>query len=412
MGILLTQKGGFLIGNIAKLLGFIMNGIFELLNKIGIESIGWSIIIFTIVAYTLMLPMTIKQQKSTRLLKVMNPELQAIQKKYANKKDQTSMLKMQEETKLVYEKYGSSPTSGCLGSIIQLPILFALWPVIQNIPAYVRGVKQAYMPLVEKIMATDGFQKIMEGIGKGKGININPSAYSYAKPNTIVDVLYKFQDSTWETLADKFPDLSELIASTKENVHQMNYFFGVNIAERPSNMIKTGSIFLIVVAIAIPFLAGFTQWLSVKIMNAASNNSNKNDNDNSVEQSMNTMMKVMPLMSVFLCFTMPVGLGIYWVVSAVVRTIQQVVINKRLDKKPIEELVKENMEKAAKKRAKKKEVEASKVSSMAQVNARKIEEPKRKMSSNKEFNSYKENAKPGSLASKANMVSDFNNKKK
>lgn len=412
MGILLTQKGGFLIGNIAKLLGFIMNGIFELLNKIGIESIGWSIIIFTIVAYTLMLPMTIKQQKSTRLLKVMNPELQAIQKKYANKKDQTSMLKMQEETKLVYEKYGSSPTSGCLGSIIQLPILFALWPVIQNIPAYVRGVKQAYMPLVEKIMATDGFQKIMEGIGKGKGININPSTYSYAKPNTIVDVLYKFQDSTWETLADKFPDLSELIASTKENVHQMNYFFGVNIAERPSNMIKTGSIFLIVVAIAIPFLAGFTQWLSVKIMNAASNNSNKNDNDNSVEQSMNTMMKVMPLMSVFLCFTMPVGLGIYWVVSAVVRTIQQVVINKRLDKKPIEELVKENMEKAAKKRAKKKEVEASKVSSMAQVNARKIEEPKRKMSSNKEFNSYKENAKPGSLASKANMVSDFNNKKK
>ena len=412
MGILLTQKGGFLIGNIAKLLGFIMNGIFELLNKIGIESIGWSIIIFTIVAYTLMLPMTIKQQKSTRLLKVMNPELQAIQKKYANKKDQTSMLKMQEETKLVYEKYGSSPTSGCLGSIIQLPILFALWPVIQNIPAYVSGVKQAYMPLVEKIMATDGFQKIMEGIGKGKGININPSTYSYAKPNTIVDVLYKFQDSTWETLADKFPDLSELIASTKENVHQMNYFFGVNIAERPSNMIKTGSIFLIVVAIAIPFLAGFTQWLSVKIMNAASNNSNKNDNDNSVEQSMNTMMKVMPLMSVFLCFTMPVGLGIYWVVSAVVRTIQQVVINKRLDKKPIEELVKENMEKAAKKRAKKKEVEASKVSSMAQVNARKIEEPKRKMSSNKEFNSYKENAKPGSLASKANMVSDFNNKKK
>lgn len=412
MGILLTQRGGFLIGNIAKLLGFIMNGIFELLNKIGIESIGWSIIIFTIVAYTLMLPMTIKQQKSTRLLKVMNPELQTIQKKYANKRDQASMLKMQEETKLVYEKYGSSPTSGCLGSIIQLPVFFALLPVIQNIPAYVNGVKQAYMPLVQKIMATDGFQKIMEGIGKGKGININPSSYSYAKENTIVDVLYKFQNSTWDTLADKFPDLSELIASTKENVHQMNYFFGVNIGETPSNMIKTGSIFLIVVAIAIPFLAGFTQWLSVKIMNAASNNSNNNKNDNSVEQSMNTMMKVMPLMSVFLCFTMPVGLGIYWVVSAVVRTIQQVVINKRLDKKPIEELVKENMEKAAKKRAKRKEVEASKVSSMAQVNAKKIEEPKRKMSSNKEFNSYKENAKPGSLASKANMVSDFNNKKK
>ena len=68
---------------------------------------------------------------------VMNPEIQAIQKKYANKKDQASMLKMQEETKLINEKYGTSPTGGCLGSIIQLPILFALWPVVQNVPAYV-----------------------------------------------------------------------------------------------------------------------------------------------------------------------------------------------------------------------------------------------------------------------------------
>ena len=91
---------------------------------------------------------------------VMNPEIQKIQKKYQNKRDQASMMKMQEETKLVYEKYGTSPTGGCLGSLIQFPILFALWPVIQNIPAYVTKIKDAYMPLVDQIMATDGFQKI------------------------------------------------------------------------------------------------------------------------------------------------------------------------------------------------------------------------------------------------------------
>lgn len=410
MGILLTQRDDFIIGNIAKLLGFIMNGIFELLNKVGIESIGWSIIIFTIVTYTLMLPMTIKQQKFTRLSQIMNPELQAIQKKYANKKDQASMMKMQEETKLVYEKYGTSPTGSCLGTVIQLPILFALWPVIQNIPAYVNGVKEAYLPLVNKIMATDGFQKIMEGIGSGKGINIDPSHYDYTKSNTIIDVLYKFQDSTWDTLADKFPDLTELISSTKESLYEMNYFFGVNIAETPSTLLKTGSVFLIVVAIAIPVLAGLTQWLSVKITQSATN-SNQKDENNMVNQ-MNTMMKVMPLMSVFLCFTFPVGLGIYWITSSVVRTIQQVWVNKVLDKKPIDELVKENKEKAAKKRAKKNAVESKTVSTMAQKSTRNIEEPKRKMSSNKEVDSYKQNAKPGSLASKANMVSDFNNRKK
>ena len=178
MGILLTQRDGFIIGNIAKILGFVMNAIFELLNKIGIENIGLCIILFTVVFYTLMLPMTIKQQKTSKMMSVMNPELQAIQKKYANKKDEASMYKMQEETKLVYEKYGTSPTGGCLGSIIQLPILFALWPVVQNIPAYVKGVKEAYMPLVESIMATDGYQKIMEAMGTLKTINISPYIYN------------------------------------------------------------------------------------------------------------------------------------------------------------------------------------------------------------------------------------------
>ena len=112
MGILLTQRSGAIIGNIAKILGFLMNGIYELLSSIGIVNIGLCIILFTVIIYTLMLPLMIKQQKTTRIMSVMNPEIQAIQKKYENKKDQASMLKMQEETKLIYEKYGTSPTGG------------------------------------------------------------------------------------------------------------------------------------------------------------------------------------------------------------------------------------------------------------------------------------------------------------
>ena len=112
MGILLTQRDGLIIGNIAKLFGFLMNWIFEALNNIGIESIGLSIVIFTVIIYMLMLPLTIKQQKFTRISAVMNPEIQKIQKKYEGKKDQASMAKMQEETQLVYQKYGTSPTGG------------------------------------------------------------------------------------------------------------------------------------------------------------------------------------------------------------------------------------------------------------------------------------------------------------
>lgn len=416
MGILLTQRDGFFIGNIAKLLGFIMNGIFEVLSSIGIQNIGLCIILFTIIIYTLLLPMTIKQQKTTRIMSVMNPELQAIQKKYANKKDQASMMKMQEETKLIYEKYGTSPTGGCLGSIIQLPILFALWPVVQNVPAYVGGLKQAYMPLVEKIMATDGFQKIMESIGTSNQIMISPEKYDYTKANTIVDVLYKFQESTWDTLADKFPQLSDLIYSTQEKISEMNYFLGINIAETPMSMFKTAfstmAIGMMIVAVLIPLLAGGSQWLSARIMQKSTASANKNDKDNQMMQQMNMMMKIMPLMSVVMCFSMPSGLGIYWITSAVVRTIQQVCVNKSLNKKSIDDIVKENMEKAAKKRASKKEVESKTLNQMAQRSTRNIEDNNRKTVTNNHVDSYKPNAKPGSLASKANMVSDFNNKNK
>ena len=112
-------------------------------------------------------------------------------------------------------------------------------------------------------------------------------------------------------------------------------------------------------------------------------------------------MKIMPFMSVFMCFSMPSGLGIYWITSAVVRTIQQVLVNRQLDKKTIDEIVKENV---------KKEVEARQVNAMAQKKTKRIED--RNRSTNKNVDSYKKNAKPGSLASKSNMVSDFNNRNK
>ena len=414
MGIVLTQSNTFIIGSIAKLLGFIMNGIFNALSYIGIENIGLSIIIFTVIVYTLMIPMTIKQQKFSRMSAVMNPEIQKIQKKYKNKKDQASMMKMQEETKLVYEKYGTSPTGGCLGSLIQFPILFALWPVIQNIPAYVTSIKDAYMPLVNQIMATDGYQKIMEGIGKASPIMINTETYDYSKANTLVDVLYKFRPGTWDTLADKFPDLTNLIDSTKNSLTHLNTFLGINIAETPGSMFMTAtknfSIGLIIVALAIPVLSGLSQWISAKLMQQAT--STGNDDDNPMAAQMKTMMNVMPVFSVIMCFSMPAGLGIYWIASAVVRTIQQLIINKFLSKKSMDELIEENVKKAAKKREKKDAVSGREINAMAHKNVKNIEEPKRKTTSSNNIDSYKQNAKPGSLASKANMVSDFNKNKK
>ena len=166
-GILLTQSTTPIIGQVAWLLGELMDGIFNVLSSaFGIENIGLCIILFTIIIYTFMIPLTIKQQKFSKLSAVMNPELQAIQKKYKNKRDQESMLKMQEEMKMVYDKYGTSQMGGCLQLVIQFPILLALWKVIQNIPAYVGGVKDSVICLLSmRLWQLAVIRRLMEKIG-------------------------------------------------------------------------------------------------------------------------------------------------------------------------------------------------------------------------------------------------------
>lgn len=408
-GVLLTQSNTFIIGPVAKLLGYIMNFIFNVLSSIGIQNIGLCIIIFTIVIYTLMIPLTYKQQKFSKMTAIMNPEIQSIQKKYRNKKDQASMMKQQEETQTVYDKYGVSPTGGCGSIIIQFPVLLAVWQVVRNMPAYITEMKEAYMPLVNGIMATDGFQKVMEKIGEASPILISPEKFDYTKANTLVDVLYKFQPANWDTLRESFPALQSLIDSTEQGLTHLNYFLGVNIADSPWNIMRSGaSIGIIIVAVMIPILSGLTQWLSIKLM---PNQNAGNDENNAMAASMKTMNMTMPLFSVFMCFTMPAGLGIYWIASAVVRTVQQVGINKYMSKIPLEKMIEKNQKKAAKKREKK-GTTIEKLNQMAQVNTKSIQTSKM---SEKERNEILEqaaranqNAKEGSLASKANLVKKFN----
>ena len=96
-GLFLTQNSTFLLGDIARILGWIINAIFNFLESVGISNVGVAIILFTIIVYMLMIPLTYKQQKFSRMSVKMNPEIQAIQKKYKGKQDQASMLKMQRQ---------------------------------------------------------------------------------------------------------------------------------------------------------------------------------------------------------------------------------------------------------------------------------------------------------------------------
>ena len=404
-----------IIKQLAWLMGKVMNGIYNFLDGVfGIQNIGICIILFTIVVYTLMIPLTIKQQKWSKMQSVMGPEMQKIQKKYANKRDQASMLKQQEELNILYEKYGTSPTGGCLPMLIQLPLLFSLYPVIQNIPKYVEGVKDLYMPVVNQIMATPGYQKIMEAIGSQKPVFLSPDKFHYDQADTLVNVLYRFQDSTWETLVDKMPSVANIVADTQETMSHLNSFMGINIGETPWTMLMASisafSIIGIILAIIIPVMAGLTQFLSVKLQPQP-----ETDPNNAMAGQMKAMTYTMPLISVFMGFTLPAGLGLYWAISAVVRCIQQIGINKYLNKKGVDKIIEENQKKAAKKREKK-GTSAKEINRMATTSTRNVEPTKRKSTMTEaerqkkleQAAKYNKNAKAGSLASKANLVSRYN----
>ena len=415
LGLLATQHTGAILGPVAKLLGWIMNAIFNLIDSLfNVQNVGLSIILFTIVVYMCMLPLTYKQQKFSKMNAKMNPELQAIRKKYAGKQDQASMMAMQDETKAVYAKYGVSPSGSCVQLLIQMPILFALYRVIYNVPAYITGVKEVFMPLVTKLITMDGAVEYMTEVGKALGVS---KKLDFAAANTFVDVLNKFQSAEWADLAVKYPELSDLIVNTQAEIDQMNTFLGINIAYSPSNLLKSGSIVLMIGAIAIPVLAALTQWLNTKLMPqpAASENS-----DDAMSQSMKQMNLMMPLMSAVFCFTLPSGMGLYWIASALVRSVQQFILNKHFDKIDLDELIAKNLEKVNEKRAKQglpPQKLNEKAIRAAQMQTKPVDEEK--AAAKKALNQenikkatafYNENAKPGSLASKANMVRKFEEK--
>ncbi len=458
---LLTKNGNIIIRPFAEILGLIMEGIFWVLDKLNIPNIGFTIILFTIIVYILMLPLTIKQQKFSKLSAKMNPELQAIQSKYKGKSDQASMEKMQQETQLVYAKYGVSPSGSCLQLLIQMPILFALYRVIYSMPAYVGKIRAAFDPLVgaaegvvggltaqegsiefiktfssynylKKQFSNDAFTNFTNGVA-------SPENVEYVK-NTFVDVLNRASTAEWNKISEQFPGLAHLVSNpqgtgTYDLLSRYNNFFGLNIGNSPSYTITTSWQALqdkvnicenpavmwgmIIGAIMIPILAALTQWINVKLMPQQESNK-KAEEENTMVASMKMMNNIMPLFSAFLCFTLPIGMGIYWVSGSVVRSIIQVVVNKRMDKMDIDEMIKRNIEKNNEKR-KKMGLPAQTITANATMNTKNVEnkasssysKSKRENDEKAATNYYNKNeANPGSLASKAAMVKKYNEKNK
>ena len=417
MSILLTKSTMPIVQYVALILGYLMEGIYKVLDILHIPNIGLAIILFTLIMYILMLPLQVKQQKFSKMNSVMAPELNKIREKYANKKDQESMEKMNAETQAVYAKYGVSATGSCVQLLVQMPILFALYQVIYKIPGYIGSIRNIFSGLVDQIVSVNGYTDIIKQFITDNKISTLQPLYSESGEmlkESVVDFLYKLSPSQWHNLENvsAFKGMDGLIQSTSNEIARVNTFLGMNISYNPMALItssfKSGVWLLLIAAVLIPVLAYVTQLLNYKLMPQPDTGT---DTTAATMKSMNLMM---PLMSAFFCLTLPVGIGIYWIAGAVIRTVEQIFINRHLNNIDMDEMIRKNKAAAEKKMEKKKEVTSSQVSANVNRNTKKISSVAKNVKSSDEsaVERASHNYKEGSIAAKANMVSRLDEKKK
>ncbi|PKM93807.1 MAG: hypothetical protein CVU84_12910 [Firmicutes bacterium HGW-Firmicutes-1] len=323
---ILTQSSFPIIGTIAKVFGLIMNAIYNFFfNSFGVVSIGISIIVFTIIVRLLMIPLAIKQQKSMKDMQKVQPELKKIQEKYKNKKDPESQKKLQEESAKLYQEHNVSPLGGCLPLMIQMPILFALFAVLRNIPAYIGHVRVVYENVVNNIIAVPGYEKIIDAVHGAQKIKVK--GFVATDQNKIIDLLNGLSSSGWVDLTNSFAIISDKLTPLMEQITKMHYFLGINLADRPVNF-TNGIDGILTPGLLIPILCFIAQVLVTKTTSSPSSSGNKQ-----TDQTQKTMMIMMPFITLMFVFQMPAGLGLYWLISNIFQVVQQVVVNKHLEEK-------------------------------------------------------------------------------
>lgn len=435
--VFLTAQTGILYP-FCWLLGKILNLIYIGLDAMGIANLGLCIIFFTLVVKLILLPFTLKQQKGSKINQYIQPEIQKVQKKYKNKTDQDSMLKQQQEMQAVYKKYGTSMTNGCLVSFIQLPIIYALYRVIYNIPAYVDSIKVMYDPISAQIAKIPDYttelstfvtdEKIStasRAIKTLTNLDVTNIPARYTVNDYITNVTSQFSSTQWAAFSEKFasvnPDLAGAISTGVEQFDKLNTFLGMNISEAPGWFFTGGLHFT--TAMIIPILAALFQFLSTVTMQKTQPTADASDPATAQSANMmKSMMYTMPIMSLFFCVTLPASIGIYWTISALISFVTQICVNLYYDKiADKEKILEKQMEKAKKKNANKKDkksfmerlMETASGTEQTPSSSNSVANTSLKnysSSNNNKASSTNTSYKKGSIASKANIMQQYNNR--
>ena len=359
MDILLSKVTFPILNWICQLLGWLMNGIYLLFEGKGVVNIGLCIVIYTIVVYICMIPIQVSTLKNSKLLSFIQPEMSKIQRKYQGRRDQASQAAQSQEMMAVYSKYGISPYGSCLPLLIQMPLIIGLYQVIYHIPGYITRVKEMLSGVAESIMNVAGGQDYMLNFISENNIRVTLEKVDGVQTlttDTTIDALYLLKPEQWNTIqsSDVFSSIAASFDQVKESLFQVNSFFGlteINISETPWDLVKGAftaerPMWIIIIGILVPLLAWFTQWFNMKVQPNQNMNSMSPD---SPQMNMKLMTNFMPIFSAVMCFSFSLGIGIYWVAGGTIRTIETIIINRRMMKWNMDEILAKTSAKAKKK---------------------------------------------------------------
>lgn len=277
-------EGGLTVDIITKPLGMILSFIYNITN-----SYGLSIILFTILTKLLLLPLAIKQQKSIIEMQKVQPLLNEIQKKYKNDKE-----KLNQEMMKIYQEHKVNPAGGCLPLLIQLPIIYALYRVI-------------YQPL--KYMLSFSREQIAAVV---EALNLEIAENLFAQKEIFIAEQMRIH-------FDKLNHLEFLKNIKPINFHFLNF---INLADAP-NMSNINILWIF------PILAALTTYLSSKVTSMSTNSQQQGSQPNDqAAQMQKSMLSVFPIMTALITFSLPAGIGLYWIISNIFQIGQQIFLNK------------------------------------------------------------------------------------
>ncbi len=321
----LVQKDpGFIIKPITVFLGTILNFVFNIVSGITEKnSLGISIIIFTIIVRAIMIPLALKQQKSMVAMQRLQPETEKLKKKYGGSKDPEMQKKMNVEIQKLYSENKINPLGGCLPLLVQMPIFIALNYIMQQAYMFVDKISSVYTSLGNEVLnlinthgATE-YVKIVSPVFKPKlpkDMEIDIGAM-----DGLLKVLNRLNPAEWANLKELLPaDSVNIMQPILEQKTNIEYFFGINLGEVSVSFPDS-----IWPGILIPVLSAVTTFLSSYFMNKMSTSTDPN-----MKMQQRMMLIIMPIFMGFITINLSAGVGIYWITSSVFQFCQQIFLNK------------------------------------------------------------------------------------